>query len=268
GLKAEYYSSVRDSVFAMQVAPKLFAKQALRDSVWKWVVRSPLTNRRGQGASYPFIYSDLGILLLQKVVERVANQPLNDFLKQNFYEPLGMGLTGFCPLSYFLPSQIAPTENDYKFRNQLLRGTVHDQMAAILGGVAGHAGLFSCAQDLAVLMQMNLQKGLYGNRRYFQPQTVPFFARTYDEPNHRGLGWDKAPADGESNYVAESASEASFGHSGFTGTMVWADPAEELVFVLLSNRVNPRADNNEMNRQKIRKQVQEAVYEAIIDTTK
>jgi beta-N-acetylhexosaminidase len=268
GLKPEYYSSVRDSVFAMQVAPKLFAKQALRDSVWKWVVRSPLTNRRGQGASYPFIYSDLGILLLQKVVERVANQPLNDFLKQNFYEPLGMGLTGFCPLSYFLPSQIAPTENDYKFRNQLLRGTVHDQMAAILGGVAGHAGLFSCAQDLAVLMQMNLQKGSYGNRRYFQPQTVPFFARTYDEPNHRGLGWDKAPADGESNYVAESASEASFGHSGFTGTMVWADPAEELVFVLLSNRVNPRADNNEMNRQKIRKQVQEAVYEAIIDTTK
>ena len=190
---------------------------------------------------------------------------MNDFLKQNFYEPLGMNMTGFCPLEYFPESQIAPTENDFKFRNQLIRGTVHDQMAAVLGGVSGHAGLFSCAQDLAILMQMNLQKGLYGNRRYFQNETVPFFARTYDEANHRGLGWDKAPADGQSNYVAASASGVSFGHSGFTGTMVWADPAQELVFVLLSNRVYPRADNNEINRQKIRSQIQEAVYEAIDD---
>ena len=265
GLKPEYYSSVRDSVFALQVAPKLFAKNALKDSVWQWVVQSPLTNRRIQGGGFPFVYSDLGILMLQKVIERVTSQPMNDFLKQNFYEPLGMNMTGFCPLEYFPESQIAPTENDFKFRNQLIRGTVHDQMAAVLGGVSGHAGLFSCAQDLAILMQMNLQKGLYGNRRYFQNETVPFFARTYDEANHRGLGWDKAPADGQSNYVAASASGVSFGHSGFTGTMVWADPAQELVFVLLSNRVYPRADNNEINRQKIRSQIQEAVYEAIDD---
>jgi len=263
GLNPAYYSSIRDSVFVMQVAPKLFAKYALSDSVWKWVVQSPLTNRRVQGGGFPFIYSDLGILMLQKVVERITNQPLNDFMKQNFYEPLGMNMTGFCPLAYFPQSQIAPTENDFRFRNQLLRGTVHDQMAAVLGGVSGHAGLFSCAQDLVVLMQMNLQKGLYGNRRYFQNETVPFFARTHDDANHRGLGWDKAPADGQSNYVAAAASGVSFGHSGFTGTMVWADPAQELVFVLLSNRVYPRADNNEINRQKTRRQIQEAVYEAI-----
>jgi beta-N-acetylhexosaminidase len=269
GLKPEYYSSVRDdSIFTMQIAPKLFAKSSLSDSVWKWVRQSPLTNRKHKDGSFPFIYSDLGILILQKIVERVANQPMHDFLKQNFYEPLGMNLTGFCPLESFPVSQIAPTENDYRFRNQLLRGTVHDQMAAILGGLAGHAGLFSCAQDLAVLMQMNLQKGYYGNRRYFQNETVPTFARLYDETSHRGLGWDKAPTDASSNYVAASASSSSFGHSGFTGTMVWADPAQELVFVMLSNRVHPRADNNEINRQKTRKQIQEIVYEAITDNNK
>ena len=266
GLKPEYYSSIRDSVFTLQIAPKLFAKNALKDSVWRWVVQSPLTNRRDQAGHFPFIYSDLGILILQKIVERVVNQPIDDFLKQNFYEPLGMNMTGFCPLARFPESQIAPTENDFSFRNQLLRGTVHDQMAAVQGGVSGHAGLFSCAQDLAVLMQMNLQKGLYGNRRYFQSETVPFFAQTYDALNHRGLGWDKAPVDGQSNYVSALVSPVSFGHSGFTGTMVWVDPAQELVFVMLSNRVNPRADNNEMNRQKIRRNVQEAVYQAIVDS--
>ena len=264
GLKPEYYSSIRDTIFRLQIAPKLFAKSCLKDSVWRWVVQSPLTNRRDQAGRFPFIYSDLGILMLQKIVERVVNQPMNDFLRQNFYEPLGMNMTGFCPLERFPESQIAPTENDFSFRNQLLRGTVHDQMAAVQGGVSGHAGLFSCAQDLAVLMQMNLQKGLYGNRRYFQPETLPLFAKLHDPISHRGLGWDKAPADGQSNYVAASVSPVSFGHSGFTGTMVWVDPAQELVFVMLSNRVNPRADNNEINRQKIRRNVQEAVYQAIV----
>ncbi len=151
---------------------------------------------------------------------------------------------------------------------QLLRGTVHDQMAAVYGGVAGHAGLFSTAYDLAVLMQMNLQKGLYGDRRYFQDETVPLFAKMYDTAHHRGLGWDKAPIKGESSYVAPSASSSSFGHSGFTGTMVWADPKYDLVFVFLSNRVHPNAENNELNRQKIRRRVHEYVYQAITDTGK
>jgi len=268
GLMSEYYSVVKDSIYAMQIAPKLFAKPALQDSVWKWVVKSPLSNRRDGNGKSLFAYSDLGILMLQKIVERVGNQPLDAFLNQNFYEPLGMMMTGFKPLERFPASQIAPTESDFSYRNQLLRGTVHDQMAAIYGGVAGHAGLFSCATDLAVLMQMNLQKGLYGDRRYLQEQTVPFFAKMMDSNNHRGLGWDKAPTNGESNFVAPSASNVSFGHSGFTGTMVWIDPKEELVFVMLSNRVHPNAENNEINRQKIRRRIHELVYKAIIPTTK
>ncbi|MFN8348994.1 MAG: glycoside hydrolase family 3 N-terminal domain-containing protein [Spirosomataceae bacterium] len=266
GLMTEYYSSLQDSVYSMQIAPKLFAKAALKDSVWKWVVQSPM--KKEVNGKHPFVYSDLGILMLQKIIERITNQSLDDFLSQNFYEPLGMKMTGFRPLMRFPQNQIAPTENDFSYRNQLLQGTVHDQMAAVYGGVAGHAGLFSCAYDLALLMQMNLQKGLYGDRRYFQEETVPLFAQMYDGVNHRGLGWDKAPPSGESIYVAPSASPSSFGHSGFTGTMVWADPKEELVFVFLSNRVHPNAENTEINRKKIRRRVHELVYRAILDNVK
>ncbi len=268
GLMTEYYSSIRDSVYSMQIAPKLFAKAALKDSVWKWIVQSPISNKKDANGHHPFVYSDLGILMLQKVVERVTNQPLDEFLQQNFYEPLGMMQTGFKSLERFPESQIAPTESDFSYRNQLLRGTVHDQMAAVYGGVAGHAGLFSCAYDLAILMQMNLQKGLYGDRRYFQEETIPMFSKMYDSVHHRGLGWDKAPAKGESAFVAPSASASSFGHSGFTGTMVWADPQYDLVFVFLSNRVHPNAENNEINRQKIRRRIHEYVYQAIVTDEK
>ncbi|WP_028664464.1 glycoside hydrolase family 3 N-terminal domain-containing protein [Runella zeae] len=263
GLMSEYYSSVRDSIYTMQIAPKLFAKSALKDSVWRWIVQSPL--KKPVNGHYPFVYSDLGILMLQKVIERVTNQPLDEFLGQNFYEPLGMMNTRFKPLEKFGDTQIAPTENDFTYRNQLLRGTVHDQMAAVYGGVAGHAGLFSTAYDLSILMQMNLQKGLYGDRRYFQEETLPTFARMYDGAHHRGLGWDKAPQKGESVFVAASASPSSFGHSGFTGTMVWVDPTSELVFVMLSNRVYPNAENTQINSQRIRRKIHEIVYQAIAE---
>ncbi|WP_428654681.1 glycoside hydrolase family 3 N-terminal domain-containing protein [Runella sp.] len=268
GLMTEYYSSIKDSLYSMQIAPKLFGKPALKDSVWKWIIQSPLTNKRDPGGHYSYVYSDLGILMLQKIVERVSNQPLDEFLQQNFYEPLGMMQTGFKSLERFPETQIAPTESDFSYRNQLLRGTVHDQMAAVYGGVAGHAGLFTNAFDLAILMQMNLQKGLYGDRRYFQDATVPLFTKLYDTANHRGLGWDKAPSNHESSYVTPSASAASFGHSGFTGTMVWVDPKYDLVFVFLSNRVHPSAENNEINRQKIRRRVHEYVYQAIVSDGK
>jgi CubicO group peptidase (beta-lactamase class C family) len=197
------------------------------------------------------------------VIERISKQTLDVYVKENFYKPLQMAMTGFNPLDRFAERQIAPTENDYVFRHQLLRGTVHDQMAAVVGGVSGHAGLFSNATDLAQLMQMQLQKGTYGGHSYFKAETTSYFSSPYDEANHRGLGWDKAPSNRESNYVAPSASAAGFGHSGFTGTMVWADPERELVFVFLSNRVCPRADNNALNHQKIRSKIHEVVYKAI-----
>jgi beta-N-acetylhexosaminidase len=265
GLLPEYYSSRPDTVYYMQVAPKLYAKGALRDSVWKWVIKSPMNNRKEKSGSYGYVYSDLGFLTLQKVVEKITGQPLDIFVSANIYEPLGLGYLGFNPLRRFPEKQIAPTEQDYRFRGQLLQGTVHDQMASVLGGVSGHAGLFGTANDLAILMQMNLWRGVYGGTKFFEPTTVPFFSRLYDESHHRGLGWDKTPSDGNSANVSPQASVNSFGHTGFTGTMVWVDPDEELVFIFLSNRVHPDAENASIIAQRTRRRIQDVIYTSLTE---
>ena len=264
GLMPEYYSSVQDTTYYLQVAPRLFAKPMLRDSVWKWVIESPLTNRRDGAGRYPYIYSDLGFLTLQKVVERLTGQPLDVFVYKTFYEPLGSSTLGFNPLRRFPAEIIAPTEQDFRFRSQVLQGTVHDQMAAIQGGVSGHAGLFGTASDLAVIMQMNLWKGKYGGKTFFQPSTVPSFSRMYDASHHRGLGWDKAPSSGNSVYVSNKASVNSFGHTGFTGAVVWADPDEELIYIFLSNRIHPDMENNGIVKHKTRRKIHDIIYEALL----
>ncbi len=215
GLLPEYYSATRDTTFQLQVAPRLFAKSMLRDSVWKWVIESPMSARRDRAGRFSYVYSDLGFLTLQKVVERLTEQPLDVFVRKTFYEPMGLSVLGFNPLRRFPAERIAPTEQDYRFRSQLLQGTVHDQMAAIQGGVSGHAGLFGTATDLATLMQMNLWRGKYGGQQYFQSGTVPAFTRLADEGTHRALGWNKVPASGNSTYVSDKASANSFGHTGF-----------------------------------------------------
>ncbi|MCF0057667.1 glycoside hydrolase family 3 N-terminal domain-containing protein [Dyadobacter sp. CY356] len=265
GLLPEYYSSKPDSIYNLQVAPKLFAKPALRDSVWKWIVKSPMNNTKDKAGKFGYLYSDLGFLTLQKVIEKVTGQPMNAFVAANIYEPLGLPYTGFNPLHRFPEKQIAPTEQDYRFRSQLIQGTVHDQMAAVQGGVSGHAGLFSTATDLAVLMQMNLWKGNYGGRQFFASGTVPLFSRLYDEAHHRGLGWDKIPADGNSAYVSPQASVNSFGHTGFTGAIVWADPDEDLIFVFLSNRIHPDAENNSITTQRTRRKIHDVVYMSLLE---
>ncbi|MDQ6482471.1 glycoside hydrolase family 3 N-terminal domain-containing protein [Dyadobacter sp. LHD-138] len=265
GLLPEYYSSKSDSLYNLQVAPRLFAKPALRDSVWKWIVKSPMNNTRDKSGKYGYLYSDLGFLTLQKVIERISGQSLDNFITANIYEPLGLSYTGFNPLRRFPEKQIAPTEQDYRFRSQLIQGTVHDQMAAVVGGVSGHAGLFSTATDLAVLFQMDLWKGKYGGKQFFQPGTVPLFSRMYDEAHHRGLGWDKAPTDGNSSYVSPQASVNSFGHTGFTGAIVWVDPDEDLIFVFLSNRINPDAENTAITTQRTRRKIHDVVYTSLTE---
>lgn len=264
GLLPEYYSASADSTFPLQVAPRLHARPMLRDSVWKWVVESPLHNRRERSGQYAYVYSDLGFLTLQKIVERVTAQPLDLFVYQNIYEPLGLTRLGYNPLRRFTKDIIAPTEQDVRFRSQLIQGTAHDQMAAILGGVSGHAGLFGTALDVATLMQMNLWKGVYAGKQFFQTGTVPFFSSMQDNIHHRGLGWDKAPMSGNSSYVSSKASINSFGHTGFTGAVVWVDPDEELVFVFLSNRIHPDMENNGINRHRTRRKVHDLVYDSIV----
>ncbi|GAB3180762.1 glycoside hydrolase family 3 N-terminal domain-containing protein [Telluribacter humicola] len=264
GLLPEYYSASADSTFPLQVAPRLHAKPTLRDSVWKWVVESPLHNRRERSGQYSYVYSDLGFLTLQKIVERVTAQPLDLFVHQNIYEPLGLTRLGFNPLRRFPQNLIAPTEQDIRFRSQLIQGTAHDQMAAIQGGVSGHAGLFGTAFEVATLLQMNLWKGIYAGKQFYQPETVPLFARMQDNIHHRGLGWDKAPVSGNSSYVSSKASINSFGHTGFTGAVAWVDPDEELVFVFLSNRIHPDMENNGINRHRTRRKVHDLVYDSIL----
>ncbi|RCR71117.1 glycoside hydrolase family 3 N-terminal domain-containing protein [Larkinella punicea] len=257
------FRSTRDTLYSLQVGPNLFAPPALRDSIWQWIVRTPLTNRVDEAGRYNYLYSDLSFVILQKLVERVAQQPLDGFLDLNLYKPLGISTLCFNPLQCHPNCRIAPTEQDTYFRNSLLQGTVHDQLAALQGGLSGHAGLFGDANDIAKILQMNLQRGNYGGKRFLMPGTVPLFVKTQSDRSHRVLGWDKPEVDGNSVYHATQVSPRSFGHTGFTGNVVWVDPDYDLVFIFLSNRVNPSAGNTLINTQKIRRQIHEIIYQSM-----
>lgn len=263
GLKAEFYNPTPDSLHTLQVAPTLWATPALRDSVWKWVVQSPVSRKIDESGKAAYVYSDLNFLTLQKIVERVSKQSLDKFVTENVYKPLGLHQLGFTPLQRLKNPHCAPTEQDTYYRNQLLVGTVHDQMAAVQGGISGHAGLFGNARDIATLLQMNLQKGMYGQQRILNPMTVPYFSQTLSSRSHRALGWDKPnPESLSSVYMAPQVSARSFGHTGFTGNVVWVDPDEELIFIFLSNRIYPTAGNNSINTTKLRRRIHEVIYSA------
>nr|ARK09749.1 glycoside hydrolase [Fibrella sp. ES10-3-2-2] len=264
GLNPAYYSNKNDSLHTLQIAPTLWAKPALKDSVWKWVVQSPLSRKMDADGKPSFVYSDLSFLMLQKVVERVSKQPLDRFLEREIYQPLGLKSLTFTPLQKLTSPHCAPTEQDTYYRNQLLVGTVHDQMAAVQGGISGHAGLFGNAHDIAKLLQMNLQRGVYGGQRILQPMTVPFFTQTISTRSPRSLGWDKPnPESTTSSYLSPLAPPQSFGHTGFTGNMVWVDPQQELVFVFLSNRLFPTGGNQAINTTRLRRRIQEVIYNSL-----
>lgn len=258
-----YYYRFQPEENYLQVADNLYINPKIRNDVWRWLIESELTTRSDGRGGYRYLYSDLGLIILQHVVEKVSNLPLDEFTQLFFYEPLGMASTTFNPLRKFPKSRIAPTENDRIFRGKAIQGTVHDPNAALLGGVAGHAGLFSNTWDLAKLFQMNLQKGYYAEQQYLFSQTVPHFTRNYTDKSHRGLGWNKPTGEDQAS-VASMASPNTFGHTGFTGTVVWIDPDKELIFIMLSNRVYPNERNNKLNQLKIRQRMHEAAYNSII----
>ena len=266
-LRPGLVAKVPDPTHAMRVADSVYISTTYRDSLVQWVLETPV-NERGK-----YVYSDMGMYLLMRVVERVSGQPFDCFLETSFYAPLGLSTMGYRPLNRFPSERIMPTENDVTFRHSQIRGDVHDPGAAMMGGVAGHAGLFSDANDLAVLMQMLLNGGTYGGRRYLQEKTVNRFTacrfctghpRT---DNRRGLGWDKPQLRGTPGPSCEQASPLSFGHTGFTGTMTWADPANGTVYVFLSNRVFPDAGNTKLAKLNIRTKIQ-SVVEQLASTTR
>jgi len=241
----------------------MYSIASMEDSLWRWTIDSDLLKKNRRTKKYDYQYSDLGFYIMKRIAEKLLNQPINEFLQQNFYTPLGLSTMTYLPLNKFSVDLIAPTEDDKLFRKSLVRGCVHDPGAAMFGGVAGHAGLFSNALDLAVLMQMNLQNGMYGGQKYLMPASLSEFTKKQFDKNRRGLGWDKPEPSGNGP-TSDFASSNTFGHTGFTGTAVWVDPDENLVYVFLSNRVYPDAGNNKLIRNNIRTRIQDAIYRAIL----
>ncbi|MEQ6119692.1 serine hydrolase [Reichenbachiella sp. MALMAid0571] len=232
------------------------------DSIRSWIVASGFNSLKKDSGGYEYLYSDLGFMVLKDLAENQLNQSIDEFLSQNLFDPMGMSSTGYAPLCRFPIDRISPTEKDDYLRNSLVWGNVHDRNAALLDGISGHAGLFSNASDLGKYMQMLLQKGYYGGNRYFSEQTVQKFIKKQGDSNRRALGWDKPDSLVEN--ASKYASDKAFGHSGFTGTIVWADPEYDLVYVFLSNRVYPDAQNNKLIQNNIRTRIHDIMYESFL----
>lgn len=266
-LMPEYYSYTRSEEYPLQISPTVFGLKSLPDSLWRWSINSRLRDKPVR-TPYNYVYSDIGLYIMHHLNEKLINQPQQEFLQQNLYDPLGASTMGYLPLERFDPLRIVPTENDKLFRRELLVGTVHDEGAAMLGGLAGHAGNFSTANDLLKLGQMMLQKGYYGGYQYYKPETVDYFTAKQFDTSRRGLGWDKPV---QSDWVSPTsilASPRTYGHTGFTGTCMWIDPEFDLVFIFLSNRVYPTRNNNKLSSLNIRSRIQDVIYQAVFEYRK
>ena len=253
------YNDMATDSFAIRVAGNLFLRNDWKDSLNKEIIQSPV--RSGK-----YVYSDIDFILLGKIVEAVSGLPLDEYARETFYEPMSLESVGFRPLDRIPLNRIAPTEYEKTFRMQLLTGVVHDAAAAMFGQVAGHAGLFSDAYDIACIMQMLLNEGTLNGKRYLQKETVELFTAYHSEISRRGYGFDKPEKDNATRkepYPAKSASPLTFGHTGFTGTCAWADPARNLIFIFLSNRVYP--DGNELLlKMNVRPKILEAIYKSLL----
>lgn len=259
-LKNDLFARRYSVDYPHRVADALYDQEDVPCMIIDSIIKSPLLEKE------EYKYSDLGFILLGHAFEELVEQPLNAYLSRHFYNKMGLRTMGYHPRDRFSIVRIAPTENDTEFRKQLVHGDVHDPTAALLGGSAGHAGLFADALDVAVMMQMLLKNGVYGGDTLLNAGVVGDFTRVQfpKDKNRRGAGFDKPSlVKGQASPVCDQASAASFGHSGFTGTFAWADPEQELVYVFLSNRVYPDAGNNKITKLGVRTKVHEAIYKAI-----
>ena len=248
----KYYSRkyIKDSA-TVQIAKSLFMKNNWFDSLWIFTKQIRLYS------SKVYQYSDVNMILLQQTIDTINQVSLDKYMSRNFYKPLGLQTICYHPLEHFDENRIIPTAIDKYWREQLIHGHVHDPSAALLGGVSGNAGIFTNANDLGVLFEMLRKNGKYGGERFLNSSTVKRFVST-QPGSHRGLGFDK-----NSSFMADSASVETFGHTGFTGACVWVDPENNLVYVFLSNRVNPNVKNWKLNTYKIRQRIHQAVYDAM-----
>ncbi len=256
----KFYRQKRSKKFNIKVAEKLYLRTDYTDTIFKRIADVDQYKR------LRYRYSGLPFYLFKDYLEKQYKTPLNILDDQLFFKPLGANTMTYKPLEKFSKYRIVPTEKDNYFRHQLLQGDVHDMGAAMLDGVSGNAGLFADANDVAKMMQLYLQGGFYGGKRYLKNKTLQKFNHRYFEKDsvRRGLGFDKPQFNGEAKASCGCVSAKSFGHSGFTGTYAWADPETELVYVFLSNRVYPTMSNNKLGKKNIRTDVQLLIQEAII----
>ena len=251
------YSRDSTAAYPTKAADNFYMRKAFfAEIMWPQMLNSNLANRG------KYVYSDLSMYFMKEMVERQSGKPMENYVMDQFYKPLGMTRAGFNPRLRFSKQEIIPTEDDQVFRKTLLEGYVHDQGAAMVGGVSGHAGLFSSSNDLAILYQMLLNRGTYGGTEFFKPATVDMFTAKQSDVSRRGLGFDRWDPESTKGYPSKLASPQTFGHTGYTGTCVWVDPKYKLVYIFLSNRVNPGVSTKLLDLN-IRSRIQDVIYEAI-----
>jgi CubicO group peptidase (beta-lactamase class C family) len=256
----EYYTETPDAAHTIFINDKMFLRNDYPLIIYDTIRNSELRE------TTEYKYSDLGFILLHRTIEQLTNQPLERFVEENFYQPLGLHHIGYNPLLWYKKDDIVPTEEEPYFRKGLIHGTVHDPAAAMLGGVSGHAGVFSNAHDLGVILQCLIQEGNYAGMQVLDSTVIREFTKCQFplNENRRGVGFDKPLldfyADGP---VCKGASPSSFGHSGFTGTYFWGDPEKKLVYVFLSNRVYPEASNNLILKENVRTNIHQILYDSL-----
>jgi len=255
-----FYRTKQSKEFSIQVNDDLYLRNDFTDSIQSKIIESELLDKK------KYRYSDLPFYILKSVIEKQYNQPLDELIQQHFYNPLGANLSTYKPLDKFKSQQLIPTEIDDYYRYNKVQGYVHDMGAAMQGGVGGHAGLFSNANDVAKLMQLYLQNGYYGGDNYFSSRTFELFNTCHycDQGNRRGIGFDKPQLE-DKGPTCGCLSMRSFGHSGFTGSYAWADPEKEIVYVFLANRTFPTSKVNRLLKENIRTEIQRLIYESIIE---
>jgi beta-glucosidase-like glycosyl hydrolase/CubicO group peptidase (beta-lactamase class C family) len=256
-----FFKSNADSGYAVHVAANMYMRNDWVDTMYARILQSNVSRKK------EYVYSDNDFIFLGKIVEQITGRPLNEFVADSFYKPMHLYNTTFEPNEHVAINNIAPTEAERQFRLQLLRGYVHDPAAAMFGGVAGHAGLFSNVHDLAIIYTMLLNGGTWDGKQYLKKETIDYFTAYHSKISRRGLGFDKPEKDNAKRaepYPCLSASPQTFGHTGFTGIAVWVDPKYNLVFIFLSNRVNPDGgDNSKLISLNVRGKMLQAVYDAM-----
>lgn len=255
----QFFCKNENDEYSIKIVDEMFFNRKWVDSIW-FTIDHLKVKRRGR-----YKYSDVNFNLIQRVLEKKTNQPLDEFLENNFYKSLNLRRTAYRPLEKFKSKHIVPTEKDNRWRGKLLRGYVHDESASLLGGVAGNAGLFSNTNDLGIMFQMMLNGGVYGEQRYLDQKTIKQFTSA-NYGNHRGLGFAVKGRRG-ANSISSSATKRTYGHTGFSGTCVWVDPENELIFIFLSNRIHPRKANTKLYRNQVRRRIHDVIYKSL-DTYK